>query len=283
MNLRDHYERVANTMLARFEETASSMHAGDIGANREGIVREFLRKHLPRQYGVTRGEMVTVGGEHSHSADIIIYDAISCPMLFHEETSVLPMEGVYGIIEVKSHLSKAEFTDAARKVERFKRLAPRDLTVIRTREYATVHRPSRPFGIVFGYSPADNSLDSLLKNWTELNADIHDVNFFTNFVCVLDAGLLLMEHVDLDAGEKRVLLETDRIVDLVLLVEKRSRTKEPGADNQLIRYIKHDVGPQSFGWFFVYLLITLNGMRLGVPDLGRYIDPDLPIQVVRES
>ena len=34
------------------------------------------------------------------------------------------MEGVYGIIEVKSTLSKSEFVDAAKKIEAFKKLAP---------------------------------------------------------------------------------------------------------------------------------------------------------------
>lgn len=283
MNLRDHYESVANTMLARFEATRAATNPGDIGANREGILRGFLSKHLPRRYGVTRGEIVTQAGDHSHSADIIIYDAETCPKLFDEETSILPIEGVYGIIEVKSHLSKTEFVDAAKKIEGFKRLAPRDLSVIKTREYVTVHRPSRPFGIVFGYELVDNSLDSLMANFIERNAEIHDVNFFTNFICVLGAGLICMEHVDLGAAEKRVLLDTDRIVDLALLVQKRARNDEPGADNHLIRYINQDLGRQSFGWFFVYLLIMLNEMRLGTPDLGRYLDPDLPIQVVRES
>ena len=151
MTLSEFFVRVENTMQSRFQEASLVRHAGDRGENRERILRDFLEKHLPYRYGVTKGEIMTMEGEHSHAADIIIYDAVNCPVLYEEDTAVLPVEGVYGIIEVKSRLPKPELLDAARKVESFKRLAPRELSVISTREYVTVHRPSRPFGIVLGY------------------------------------------------------------------------------------------------------------------------------------
>jgi len=40
---------------------------------------------------------------------------------------------------------------------------------------------------------------------------------------------------------------------------------------------------ETFGRFFVYLLIALERMRLGVADLGRYLDPDMPMAIRRES
>jgi hypothetical protein len=142
----------------------------------------FLAEHLPRRYGVTKGEVVTKSGDQSHSADVIVYDAMNCPVLYSGATTVLPIEGVYGIIEVKSTMSKVEFGDASKKIEAFKRLAPRDLSVIQTREYVTVHRPSRPFGIAFGYSLSDNSLESLRSNFDERHREIHDVNYFVNLL-----------------------------------------------------------------------------------------------------
>ena len=73
--------------------------------------------------------------------DIIIHDALNAPVLFKGKTAVVPIESVYGIIEVKSSLSKTELLDTLAKIQAFKRLAPRDLSVIQTREYVTVHRP----------------------------------------------------------------------------------------------------------------------------------------------
>jgi hypothetical protein len=106
-------------LLRQFEATISSRscaagivrHAADKGGNREAILREFLAGHLPRKYGVAKGEVITRTGGHSHPADVLIYDAINCPVLYVSDTQVLPIEGVYGAIEVKSRLSKAELVD----------------------------------------------------------------------------------------------------------------------------------------------------------------------------
>jgi hypothetical protein len=283
MDLAAFFANVEDTMLARFRQAGFVQNPGDKGENRENILRSFLAEHLPKRYGVTKGEIITKGGAHTHSSDIIIYDALNCPILYVERTAILPIEGVYGIIEIKSRLSKAELVDAITKIERFKQFAPRDLSVIQTREYVTVHRPSRPFGIVLGYELVGNSLDSLWTNWHQENMRIHDVNYFANLVCVLGVGLLHFEKVDLSMGEKTLLLDTDEFVNLVLTAHKRLANKEP-TDNILTRPIKENLGNRTFGRFIVYLLIMLGRMKLGTPDLGQYLDPsNIPMMISRES
>lgn len=282
MDMRQFFERVEDTMLAQFRESDLVIHAGDRGESREQLLRDFLARHLPRRYGVAKGQVVTKDGTTSHSADVIIYDALTCPVLYEGATAVLPVEGVCGIVEVKSRLPKPELVDAVTKIEDFKRLAPRDLSIIRTREYVTLHRPSRPFGAIFAYELADNSLDSLAANLEAEHKRIHDVNFFTNLVCVLGVGLLHYEKADLEAGEKTLLLDTDEFVELILTAEKRRRTNEP-LPQVVLRLVADGAGDRTFGRFFVYLLIMLARLRLGAADLGRYLDPDLPRQVFRES
>jgi len=282
MDIREFFERVEDTLLARFRESGFIDHSGDKGENREDLLREFLKDHLPKQYGVLKGEIVTKDGAKSHAADVIVYDALSSPVLYKGKTAVVPIEGVYGIIEVKSRLSKAELVDAIRKIEAFKRLAPRDLGVIQTREYVTVHRPTRPFGLVFGYQLADNSLKSLSENWLEENQRIHDVNYFANLVCVLGVGLLHYEMVNLNLGTKELLLDTDQFVNLVQTAHKRTANDEP-QDEIKLRVVEEAAGQRSFGRFLVYLLIMLARMKLVVPDLGRYLDPSLPLMIIRES
>ena len=168
------------------------------------------------------------------------------------------------------------------KIESFKRLASQDLSVIRTREYVTVHRPSRPFGAVFAYELRGNSLPSLTANYAAEHVRIHDVNYFTNMVCVLGTGLIHSEKADLTIGEKTPLLDTDELVDLVVLAHKRARLGEP-LPEIVIRPVSDSLGERSFGRFFVYLLIMLARLKLNVPDLGRYLDPELPMQIFRES
>ncbi|WP_395280192.1 DUF6602 domain-containing protein [Enterobacter cloacae] len=281
MDLNQLFNSIESTMLARFKESGFIHHNGDKGENREEFLMDFLKTHLPKRYGVTKGEVITKEGLRSHAIDIIIYDAVNYPVLYAGKTSILPVEGVYGIIEVKSTLSKNEFDDAAEKITSFKKLAPRDLGVIATREYATVHRASRPFGIVFGFNISGNSLDSLKENWRAHCDAVHDVNYFCNLICVLGKGVLRYEKVNLTKGEKDLLLDTDEFVNLVLTAHKRQVNSERN-DDIILRIVKEGMEDQSFGRFFTYLLIMLTRMKLNVPDIGRYIDPDLPLSIVRE-
>lgn len=278
VDLPELFKLIERTLSTQLEEAGFINHSGDMGENREDILRNFLQLHLPDRYGVTKGEILTKDGIRSHSADIIIYDKIDCPILYSGKTSIVPMEGVYGIIEVKSKLSKKELVDSGKKIATFKSLAPRDLAVISTREYVTVSRPSRPFGIVVGCALDGNSLQSLNGNLRQLCDEIHDVNFFINLVLVINTGLLWWEHVNLSIGEKNHLLDTDKFVDIVL------RSKEqPQVDDVLLRIVSEVPEGSSFGRFFVYLLIVLRSMKLNPPDLAAYIDPDLGTTISRES
>ena len=45
------------------------------------------------------------------------------------------------------------------------------------------------------------------------------------------------------------------------------------ANRQMIRHLDE---------FSIYLLLMLERMKLGIPDLGRYFDPSLPLQITRE-
>jgi hypothetical protein len=55
---------------------------------------------------VTKGEVITKEGLRSHAIDIIIYDAVNCPVLYAGKTSILPVEGVYGISKLNQLYQK---------------------------------------------------------------------------------------------------------------------------------------------------------------------------------
>ena len=82
MNLNELFSSIETTLLARFRESGFIQHNGDKGENREEILMEFLQKHLPKRYGVTKGEVISKSGQRSHAIDIIIYDAVNCPVLY---------------------------------------------------------------------------------------------------------------------------------------------------------------------------------------------------------
>ena len=61
--------------------------------------------------GITSGQVVDSRGGISSQLDIIVYDALRTPMLFespHDGQHLVPVEGVVAVVEVKSHLRKAQ-------------------------------------------------------------------------------------------------------------------------------------------------------------------------------
>lgn len=282
MDIQERFARLEDTLLSQFREAGFVHHAGDRGENREEILRDFLQKHLPKRYGVLKGEIITRDGAKSHSADIIIYDAMNAPVLYSGRTAVLPIESVYGIIEVKSTLSKAELVDALKKIESFKQLAPRQLSIVQTRDSMAALRPSTPFGIVVGYQLADNSLVSLRQNYYEENNRIHFVHYFANLIAVLGCGLVYPEVVDFRDGTKQPLLDSDQFGINLQTIDKH-RKEGATEDAMLVRIIEIAAGDRTFGRLFVFLLMMLARLRLGVPDIAQYYDPELPMTIQRES
>ena len=95
-------------------------HAGEKGRSLENEVTTLVRSFLPGEYGLTTGFVVyhaKNGTRLSPQLDIIIYDHIrSGPITRLATCEVLPLEAVYGYIEVKASLKSSsddakEFAD----------------------------------------------------------------------------------------------------------------------------------------------------------------------------
>jgi len=188
----------------------------------------------------------------------------------------------YGIIEVKSTLTKSEFSDAAHKIKSFKSLAPLDLSVVKTREYVTVERPSRPFGIIVGYQVGENSLDSLYQNNTELARETTLGDYMVNLTAVLGQGLIHAEKIDFRQGEKYPLLDTDEFVELCIRLESLRARGTPD-DGMMYRTVLERTGSRTIGRLYVYTLVMLEQMKLSHPDIGQYFDKTWLPTVHRES
>jgi hypothetical protein len=120
-----------------------------------------------------------------------VFDKLNGVTLYYDENvQVYPIDCVYGIIEVKSALSKAELYDALEKIKAFKAMAPggaisQPLGGGLTVQYS---RP-RPFGLIFAYDLSDNSLDSLLENLREWERATSP-GLWPNYLCVLGVGVI---------------------------------------------------------------------------------------------
>ena len=113
LNVKQIFEGIANTMLTDFDQIQSQIgHAGERGEDRETVVRDFLAKYLPKKYAIGSGQIIDRYGGISRQCDIVIYDALNCPLLLVKEGyQIFPVEAVLGVVEVKSILNSRSLED----------------------------------------------------------------------------------------------------------------------------------------------------------------------------
>lgn len=264
----DRFQVISKRMRLDFEEAGLGKHNLTKGQNREGRLRAFLKEKLPGQYGVGTGEIIYRDGGLSPQTDIVIYDKLKCPVLYAEESLLLPIDGTHGIIEVKSYLGREELRDAALKIKNYKEHAPRDLAILKKTEHLTLARPARPFGIVFAYQLKSGSLESLSTTWMEINEEVGLVNNWVNLISVLGEGLIFITKPKPD-GTDEPLIDTDALVQFTLAAQEG---KNDG--NVISRWIR--MGDDSLMWFYFYLNVVLSRTPVLPVDIGRYINPSLP-------
>ncbi len=158
-------------------------------------LKQFLRDRIPARFGIGSGQIIGPNSPDSRQSDIIFYDTNICaPIVADEHSQLYPADGVSGILEVKSQLSKTELIDGLGKVSDFKRLVPRDNVSARFGMMESTRPREQPFGVIFAYSLAGNSLASLEANMREYEASLDDRSLATNIVVVLNEGLILHKN-----------------------------------------------------------------------------------------
>jgi hypothetical protein len=182
----------AGRMIAAFEGIKRKHH-GESGRRREDDVREFLRAFLPQRLGIATGEIAASDGSVSPQVDLIVYDRLETPLLDNSESSaVVPVEGVYGVIEVSSHLDTSKLNEDIAKIRRIKALPKKaflEAQPLIARTYAPHGIPQETYpvlGFCFAYEGA--SLDTL--NAEVQGPDREDVSDNVDAICVLNRGLI---------------------------------------------------------------------------------------------
>ena len=86
---------------------------------------EFLRKYLPKQYGIDRAVVIDSKGSLSDQIDIVIYDELVTPFVVNENgVKYIPVEGVYCVLEVKQKINSPFIKYAGEKVASVRNLSP---------------------------------------------------------------------------------------------------------------------------------------------------------------
>ena len=175
------FGEISQKMKIDFQGITSRIeHNGEKGIARENTLENALKKYIPDKYIFSKGMIIDSKDEQSRQVDIIIHDKMHSPILLNlESTRIIPIESVYGVIEVKSRLTKNELTKAIKNVESVRKLSKKTMT--------GMCFPT--FGYLFAYD-SDSSLETVYKNFVELSKDI-DVDYQISCICVLNKGLII--------------------------------------------------------------------------------------------
>lgn len=99
-------------------------HPGELGRDREKVIRAFLKRHLPKRFTVSTGFVFDASGKVSEQIDIIIADALACPF-FKTAGGIrfIPCEAVVAAGQVKSSMtSESVMREALENLETAKNL-----------------------------------------------------------------------------------------------------------------------------------------------------------------
>lgn len=83
-------------------------HNLEDGKYREYLVKRILSKIVPSKYEITNGFVIDSDNNKSDEMDIIIYDKSYVPPFFDETYTVVPIEAVIAIIQIKTTLTWSE-------------------------------------------------------------------------------------------------------------------------------------------------------------------------------
>lgn len=116
-NRKAEYQKRLNQKLMADIQFAQSLieHNGERGRVLELTFQSLLDRHLPEGFGIATGFAMDQYGALSKQMDLLIYSKQHCPFLYNEGVTVLPVEGIILVIEVKTKLDRRQFDDVRSK------------------------------------------------------------------------------------------------------------------------------------------------------------------------
>lgn len=211
--LKEEFESISQMMHIAFQKTTNMInHPGEKGTSRENALIKYFRPHIPDKYEMSEGIIVDSKDHQSKQVDVIIHDKNTTPFLQDTSlTKIIPIECVYGVIEVKSFLTKETLGQSIKNIQSVRGLCKN--TICGT--------PSPTLGFVFAYD-SDSSLETIYNNFLFLTEEIPFDQRIT-CICVLNKGLILpvnkyqLSTISLFPGEDTVFAMHQNSSNVLLL------------------------------------------------------------------
>jgi hypothetical protein len=237
-----------------FDATVGRLrHSGEFGMYRESIVRDFLKFVVPARLRISNGFVITGLNDVSTQCDVIIFNPELSPLFQSAENQRLfPVESVCCVVEVKSTLSKTDFTAAINKLASVKALSERIATPVVRRK----HNPI-PFNPV--NDPSDLVTTVLICR--KLNFDLSKI----------DVEMNSLYHTSvLPRHKHNLILSVD---DGLLLYFDKSLNPIPSIEQRVLDncFVFPDENPYCHFYVFLTSMHILMNTRTEImPELGQH-------------
>jgi hypothetical protein len=178
------FTQAAHKLRQDFKELSIIPHSGLKGSQAEILVKTFLRDHLPRRFDVGSGFIIDRFDNVSKQTDVIIYDALNCPVYrASEDAAIFPSDNVAAVVEVKSRLDKEQLISSFENILATKQLA-------KTTPEVPFFITSQTIGCLFAFESAI-TLDKISEHYTDL-VKKYGIGHHIDIILVLDKGTITM-------------------------------------------------------------------------------------------
>jgi hypothetical protein len=118
--------RLEGVLKAQFNVSAMMHHRGEAGSAREFFIESILKRFLPANVVIGRGEIIDSKGSYSRQQDLLLYRS-NFPVIDSLAGSHIYLaEGVLATIEVKTHLTKNDIKLATQNIASIRSLSISD-------------------------------------------------------------------------------------------------------------------------------------------------------------
>lgn len=122
--LLDRIEGAYHKFFSEFVASNGMQHRPSKGQIRESPVRKFLESLLPSLFSITNGEIIDFNGTTSPECDLIVYRSADGIPVLEEAPTLVQVESVMAVTEVKSQFDKGCCKDFLKKAAKLHELRP---------------------------------------------------------------------------------------------------------------------------------------------------------------
>jgi len=162
------------------------------GEYREKPIQDFFKELLPNKFDVSSGEVIDYKGKVSSQSDVIIYRNLDGIPILQSEPTILQIESIMSIIEVKSTINVSEYEDCLKKIKKLYTLKPFGNNIQQYERGRIPHKKDvRVFTSIFAYSSDSNmSLNDELSRYLRKANEIGIDPTLIDRIYILNKGVI---------------------------------------------------------------------------------------------